>query len=122
MDFFKDFEKVKDRIVYRLIHAGRNKELLDEIPHIPFWDLAICFSYSFWSEELGDGMILIRNEHMESWKGLLTSAYLNEDRAFISCILEDSEPKVTGIDGRMAVAVTVAGNTSITEKRIVELA
>ena len=68
MDFFKDFEKVKDRIVYRLIHAGRNKELLDEIPHIPFWDLAICFSYSFWSEELGDGMILIRNEHMESWK------------------------------------------------------
>ena len=67
MNFFKDFEKVKDRIVYRLIHGERNKELLKDIPHIPFWDLAICFSYAFHSEELGDGMILIHNDHMENW-------------------------------------------------------
>lgn len=67
MDFFRDFEKVKDRIVYRLIHAEKNRELLKEIPHIPFWDLAICFSYAFWSEELGEGMILIHNNHMENW-------------------------------------------------------
>ena len=67
MNFFKDFEKVKDRIVYRLIHGERNRELLKDIPHIPFWDLAICFSYAFHSEELGDGMILIHNHHMENW-------------------------------------------------------
>ena len=67
MNFFKDFEKVKDRIVYRLIHGERNRELLKDIPHIPFWDLAICFSYAFHSDELGDGMILIHNDHVESW-------------------------------------------------------
>ena len=67
MNFFKDFEKVKDRIVYRLIHGERNKELLKDIPHIPFWDLAICFSYAFHSDELGDGMILIHNDHVENW-------------------------------------------------------
>lgn len=86
MDFFKDFEKVKDRIVYRLIHGEKNRELLMDIPHIPFWDLAICFSYAFWSEELGDGMILIQNNHMENWnvtyRQLMQLAEVNTPRLF----------------------------------------
>lgn len=67
MDFFRDFEKTKDRIVYRLINAQQNKELLEEIPHILFLDLAICFYYAFCDEQLGDGMITICNKHMEWW-------------------------------------------------------
>ncbi len=67
MDFFRDFERVKDRIVYRLINAEKNWELLEEIPHILFLDLAICFYYAFYSDELGEGMILIYNSHMEMW-------------------------------------------------------
>lgn len=67
IDFFRDFEQVKDRIVYRLIHAEKNKELLKEIPHILFLDLAICFYYAFHNEELGEGSILIHNTHMEMW-------------------------------------------------------
>ncbi|MBQ7776400.1 MAG: hypothetical protein IJ379_10830 [Lachnospiraceae bacterium] len=67
MEFFADFEKVKDRIVYRLIHAQKNKELLQDMPHIQFMDLAICFYYAFYNEELGDGMIMIHNNHMEMW-------------------------------------------------------
>jgi len=86
MNFFKDFEKVKDRIVYRLIHGERNRELLKDIPHIPFWDLAICFSYAFHSEELGDGMILIHNDHMENWNvnhsQLMQLAEVNTPRLF----------------------------------------
>ena len=30
-------------------------------------DLAICFYYAFYQEELGEGMILIHNSHMEMW-------------------------------------------------------
>ena len=86
MNFFKDFEKVKDRIVYRLIHGERNKELLKDIPHIPFWDLAICFSYAFHSDELGDGMILIHNDHVENWNvnhsRLMQLAEVNTPRLF----------------------------------------
>ncbi len=67
MEFFCNFEKVKDRIAYRLINAERNKELLEQIPHILFMDLAICFYYAFYQEELGEGMILIHNSHMEMW-------------------------------------------------------
>lgn len=67
VDFFKDFDKVKNRIVYRLINAEKNKELLKEIPHILFQDLAICFYYAFHDEQLGDGSITIYNKHMEWW-------------------------------------------------------
>lgn len=67
MEFFRDFEKVKDRIVYRLVNREKNRELLEEIPHVDFLDLAICFYYSYEHPELGDGMILIRNTHMAMW-------------------------------------------------------
>lgn len=58
---------------------------------------------------------------VESWRGLFKDAYRNEDISFINCILNDTEPEVTGHDGKMAVKVVNAGNTSIIEKRIVEL-
>lgn len=67
MEFFRDFQKVRDRIAYRLIHAGRNRELLESIPHIEFLDLAICFYYCYNGKELGNGSILIYNTHMEMW-------------------------------------------------------
>ena len=58
---------------------------------------------------------------MNSWKSLFKDAYLNEDISFIQCILEDTQPKVAGHDGKMAVKVVKAGNLSITEKRIILL-
>lgn len=38
-----DYESVKDHILFRLVHAGRNRELLQTIPHILYLDLAIIF-------------------------------------------------------------------------------
>ena len=67
MEFFKDFEQVKNQIVYRLINREKNKELLADIPHVDFLDLAICFYYSFWHPEIGEGAILIHNSHLEMW-------------------------------------------------------
>lgn len=67
MAFFRDFERVKDRICYRLIDAKQNKELLEKIPHIPFLDLAICYYYAYEGETLGSGTILIYNTHMDMW-------------------------------------------------------
>lgn len=58
---------------------------------------------------------------MNSWKYLFRDAYLAEDAHFIQCILKDESPRVTGIDGKMAVRVVKAGNLSIREKRIVEV-
>lgn len=58
---------------------------------------------------------------MNSWRHLFRDAYLEEDISFINTILNDEEPKVSGLDGKMAVKVVRAGNLSIKEKRIVQL-
>lgn len=68
MEFFKDFDSVRDRIVYRLVNREKNRELLQEIPHVDFLDLAVCFCYSYENPEIGEGMILIHNTHLEMWQ------------------------------------------------------
>ncbi len=68
MDFFNEFDKVKERIAYKLINAEHNKELLTQIPHICFLDLAICFYYAFSHKTLGNGSILVYNRQVETWK------------------------------------------------------
>ena len=50
---------------------------------------------------------------VQSWRNLFEDAYLAEDKAFVECIRLDTEPQVTGYDGKMAVAVVNAGNRSI---------
>jgi hypothetical protein len=67
MTFFKYFNKVKERICYRLVSAEHNRELLQKIPHISYLDLAICFYYAYQGDELGAGSILIHNTHMDMW-------------------------------------------------------
>lgn len=63
----------------------------------------------------------IHSPYVQSWRTLFLDAYWEEDKAFITCIREDSEPLVTGVDGLEAVRVVNAGNTSIIEKRPVEI-
>ena len=67
MSFFKEFDRVKDRICYRLISAEKNRELLVKIPHIRYLDMAICFYYAYQGELLGSGLIPIYNSHMKMW-------------------------------------------------------
>jgi len=58
---------------------------------------------------------------IDSWRTLFTDAYLAEDIAFAQAIINDTEPVVTGIDGRQAVRIVEAGNLSIASKNIVRL-
>lgn len=63
---FEKYEKIKDRVCCKLIHYERNRELLEEIPYIPFLDLAIVF---YCAVEIGNqkGSIEIHNEHIKMW-------------------------------------------------------
>jgi myo-inositol 2-dehydrogenase/D-chiro-inositol 1-dehydrogenase/scyllo-inositol 2-dehydrogenase (NAD+) len=56
-----------------------------------------------------------------SWTTLFKDAYLEEDIQFVQSVLSDTTPKVTGEDGKKAVAVVKAGNRSIKEKAIIKL-
>lgn len=68
MEFFRDFEKVQNRICFRLIGQAGNEELLRDIPYVEFLDMAICFFYAYKGNELGEGSILIHNSHMKMWE------------------------------------------------------
>jgi len=86
MEFFREFDKVKERICYRLVNEKQNRELLERIPHVTFLDLAICFYYAYEGEVLGQGTILIYNTHMKMWntttEELMQLAQKNTPRLF----------------------------------------
>ncbi|MGE5494271.1 MAG: Gfo/Idh/MocA family oxidoreductase [Burkholderiales bacterium] len=74
-----------------------------------------------------DDVKVVRNdrqnssEFIHSWIDLYKEAYLEEDKHFINSILNDTEPKVKGHDGKMAVKVVQAGNESISTSRVIKL-
>ncbi len=68
MNFFTEYEKAKGRIVYKLIHYDKNRELLKEIPHREYLDLAIVYYYLVDMKEFSNATILIHNKHLDYWK------------------------------------------------------
>ena len=56
-------------------------------------------------------------DSMDSWRTLFRDAYAEEDRAFVRCIIDGTEPEVTGHDGKMALVLVQEGLRSILEKR-----
>ena len=75
MAFFKSFERVRDRICYRLISAEKNRKLLEDIPYIPYLDMAVSFYYAYQGDDLGMGTILVHNSHMEMWQTTVRSFF-----------------------------------------------
>ena len=71
ISFFFDYEnRVKDRIIYKVINFEKNKDLLQGLPYVKYLDLAIVFYYLMPESLIPnvDGSILIKNEHMERWQ------------------------------------------------------
>ena len=67
-----------------------------------------------------EGQKLI-SKSVDSWRTLFKDAYTAEAESFVRCIIDDTEPEVTGHDGKMALVLVNAGLTSILEKRPVEI-
>ncbi len=63
----------------------------------------------------------IQRDSMDSWRTLFRDAYLAEAQAFVNCVLNDTEPEVTGYDGKMALILVNEGLRSILEKRPIEI-
>lgn len=67
LSYFNDYEKVRDKVCYRLINADKNRKLLPGIPHVPYLDLAVCFYLGVDLGKAGRGTILVTNVHAERW-------------------------------------------------------
>ena len=68
MDWFMDWESVKDKVAYKLINYDNNKDLLDKIPYTKFLDLAKVYYVIYEDDNVGSGTILIHNSHMDMWR------------------------------------------------------
>lgn len=61
------YEAIQDKIVFKLIHTGKNRELLREIPHIELLDLSIVFYALLDINSQGTATMTVRNEHLQCW-------------------------------------------------------
>ncbi len=75
MEFFRDFEKVKSRIFYKLINFDKNRRLLEDVPYFKWHDLAIVFYYAMEEELVGKASITIHTNHMTMWGQSVDSLY-----------------------------------------------
>jgi hypothetical protein len=65
--FFQSFEGVRDKVRCRVVNSERNEELLRDVPHRHFLDLAIIYHVEYFNSEIGAGAIIIHNNHIEKW-------------------------------------------------------
>lgn len=80
MDFFHDYDSVKDRIFYKLVSFAENKKFLEDAPHICWHDLAIVFYYALKDEVMEGASITITRQHMMMWKQNAESLYRTAGR------------------------------------------
>lgn len=65
---FVDFEKAKTRLSFKLINTEKNKELLEDIPSRPFFNLSIVYFYLIEKAPFeGKATVLVRRSHMDTW-------------------------------------------------------
>ena len=64
---FLSYDSVRENVVYKLINTEKNRELLEDIPHMEFMDLSLVFQCIVSLEETGVASILIHNVHMKLW-------------------------------------------------------
>lgn len=62
-----NYEYVKPRIVYKVIHKKKNEALLHDVPYIPFLDLAVVFYILLEIEGRGSASVLVQREYLNLW-------------------------------------------------------
>lgn len=67
VDFFSDYKQVKNRLGIKLVNAAANSELLKDVPHKRFLDLAIVCYVAVRDQTIGSGSILVHNNHIMMW-------------------------------------------------------
>ena len=66
-DFFTNYEAVRGRIFHKVINYEKNRENLQDIPHVRFLDLALVCYYAYMNDILGQGSIQIDISHLDQW-------------------------------------------------------
>ena len=78
-EWIYEFPGVKNKIVYRLINREKNKNLLSEVPYMPWKDLAIVFYLLLEMDEhqMQQAAMLIKKEQLKWWNTSAEDLYQN---------------------------------------------
>ena len=67
VSFMDDFEKAREKLMYKTVNYSKNEAFLANVPHKRFLDLAIIFYLFVTGDEFGAGSITVTNEWMKIW-------------------------------------------------------
>lgn len=70
-----DYDFCRDKLRLKLINTGLNRELLENLPHIPFLDLSIVFYVALQGEDGTDMTTQVNSYLMEAWKVTIEELY-----------------------------------------------
>ena len=63
---FLNYENIRKNIIFKLINTEKNKELLEELPHIEYMDMSIVFHCLIPHQEHEMASILVHNVQFET--------------------------------------------------------
>lgn len=84
VDEFRNFDRMKRYVVYKVLNYEKNQELLQTVPHRRYLDLAVVYYLIIENHFIGSGTALIHNQLLDSWgvseETLYHLAFENTDR------------------------------------------
>lgn len=63
----RDFEQAKERLCFKVINSELNRELLSNVPHVPFCDLSVVFYLLIDNLPGQNGSVMVNNMFMADW-------------------------------------------------------
>ena len=91
----QEFENIRGRVIYRLVNYEKNKEILEDCPHIRLYDLAVTFRWVARIDDVGVSTSLITNKQVKEWgvsvNDLVLAARQNTPRLFPTQIIDMEE-------------------------------
>jgi hypothetical protein len=75
VNIYCDYEKIKSRIIYKLVNLDMNREKLESVPYLPFNDLAITFRYMAYKGDQGIASSIISNDDITRWNVNISDLY-----------------------------------------------
>lgn len=61
----QEFENIRGRVIYRLVNYEKNKDILEDCPHIRLHDLAVTFRWVAHIDDVGVSTSLITNKQVK---------------------------------------------------------
>lgn len=67
VSLFTDYHNARPKLCGRLVNTGKNREMLEDLPHREFLDLSLIYYVEVCGCDKGIASVLVHNSHMEQW-------------------------------------------------------